>query len=111
ALEVDPGNPYALSGLLHTTLMLDRNSDVIKRMKDDIEAAVSRCRDRVAASLDMPWALLDLGKFLLLSGHVREGLEVYAKAIGRTTAAWMLQTTARSLSELADFPSVPREFV
>lgn len=110
ALTVDPGNPYALSGFLHTTLMLDPGSDVIAKMKDAIHAAVDRCRDRIAAGTDMPWALLDHGKFLLLLGKEREGLEAYAKAIGRTTAPWMLETTVRSLTELGQYASVPRAF-
>jgi tetratricopeptide (TPR) repeat protein len=110
ALEVDPGNPYALSGFLHTTLMLDPQSGVIAEMKGAIQAAVGRCRDRVAAGTDMPWALLDHGKFLLLQGKDREGLEAYAKAIGRTTAPWMLETTVRSLTELGQYASVPRAF-
>ncbi len=109
ALEIDPANPYALSGLIHTTLMLRPDEDVVTRMRGAIAAATERCHERVSASVDMPWALLDLGKFLVLAGQVRAGLEAYARAIGRTTSPWMLSTTMRSLRELGQYQCVPPE--
>ncbi len=109
AVAIDGADPYALGGYLETSLMLDRETDFIANLTPAMERAILRCRDRVAASVDLPWAYFDLGKYLMLLGETHEGLAAYAKGIGCSNAPFMIETTLRSVEALVEFACVPAE--
>ncbi len=101
ALELDPGDPYALGGLLEAELVLHPEADSVTALLPSIERAVERCRDHVDAGVNLPWALYDLGKFLLLLGKTTEGLIASARGMELSTASFMIQTSLESLDRLA----------
>jgi len=104
AHALDPADPYALWGLLEAELVLHPEADSVAALTPSIQRAVERCRQHVEAGVNLPWALYDLGKFLLLLGERTQGLIASARAVELSTAGFMIQTSLESLDRLAGRP-------
>jgi ppGpp synthetase/RelA/SpoT-type nucleotidyltranferase len=101
ALEIDPADPYAVGGVLESELALNRGADIVAALQPSSAGAIERCRDHIAAGVNLPWAYYDLGKFLLLAGQRDDALLVFKRAIDYSTAPFMIQTSLESLDRLA----------
>ena len=100
AFHLDPADPYALGN--HLEAELGRGVPVLETARPLIAKAMERCEAHIAAGVNLPWALYDLGKFHLLVGDPYAGLDAYAKAIELSSAEWMVETSLRSLERLGD---------
>lgn len=109
ALRIDDSYPYALSGLLALELRDAPSSDLLAAYRPALKRAVLRCREEIQASVGIPFAHLNLGKFLVLLGKTKEGLEAYVDAIRAATAPFMFQTSIESLSSLLEAKCIPAE--
>ncbi|MCR9096661.1 MAG: sigma 54-interacting transcriptional regulator [bacterium] len=101
AHTLDPGDPYALWGLLEMEMALTPDVDFPSARAMDIERATARCRDQAAAEINLPWAWFDLGKFTLLRDDPIESLEALRRGIACSRAGFMIQTTIESLDRIA----------
>ena len=101
ALALDPSYPYALGNHVEYELRERGDLDVLDQFHDAIEGAAGRCRQQADAGENLPWAFFDLGKFRLLSGDPYFALDSYAKAVHLSTAAFMIETSLRSLEGLS----------
>jgi ppGpp synthetase/RelA/SpoT-type nucleotidyltranferase len=99
AFELDPAHPYALGNFLE--LELGRQPALLASVRPLLERGIERCRQHIAAGINLPWAQFDLGRFLLLSDEPYEALTAYADGIGHSTAPFMIETTVRSLDRLS----------
>jgi len=100
AFQLDPADPYALGN--HLEAELGRGAPVLETARPLITNAMERCKAHIAAGINLPWALYDLGKFHLLIGDPYAGLDAYAKAVELSSAEWMVGTSLRSLDRLGD---------
>ena len=100
AFQLDPADPYALGN--HLEAELGRGVPVLETARPLIAKAMERCEAHIAAGINLPWALYDLGKFLLLTGDPYASLDAYAKAIEMSSAEWMVETSLLSLDRLGD---------
>ena len=98
AFELDPADPYALGNYLE--LALERDPDLLASMVPLLRGAIERCGRHVAAGINLPWAHFDLGRFHLLLDEPYEALAAYARALETSTAAFMIETSLRSLERL-----------
>jgi tetratricopeptide (TPR) repeat protein len=98
AFELDPANPGALGSYLE--LELGHNPGLLASARPLLEQGIERCRRHVAARINLPWAMLDLGRFLLLLDEPYEALDAYARAILRSNAAYELASARDSLEHL-----------
>ncbi|MCK4305292.1 MAG: sigma 54-interacting transcriptional regulator [Candidatus Eisenbacteria sp.] len=98
---IDPADPYALGCYLETGFGLYPDRDLVTMVRPRISEALERCRDHIDASMNLPWAYYDLGKFLLLLGKPRRGLAAYARAVRSSSADFMIATSLDSLDLLA----------
>lgn len=110
AHELDPSLPYALAGLLEAELVLNPETDAIAALEPSIRRAIERCREHIEVGVNLPWALYDLGKFLLLLGDRTGGLATIARAVEMTSADHPLRTSIESLERLvvrrSDWPGI-----
>lgn len=109
ALRIDDSYPYALSGLLALELRDAPSSDLLAAYRPTLKRAVLRCREEIQASVGVPFAHLNLGKFLVLLGKTKDGLEAYVDAIRAATAPFMFQTSIDSLASLLEAKCIPAE--
>lgn len=109
ALRIDDSYPYALSGLLALELRDAPSSDLLAAYRPTLKLAAQRCREEIQASVRVPFAHLNLGKFLVLLGKTREGLGAYVDAIRAATAPFMFQTSIDSISSLLEAKCIPVE--
>ena len=100
AFQLDPADPYALGN--HLECELARGVPVLETARPLIAKAMERCQAHIAAGINLPWALYDLGKFHLMTGDPYAGLDAYAKALELSTADWMIGTSLRSLERLGE---------
>jgi len=98
AFQLDPSDPYALGN--HLAVELRRGIPILATARPLIAKAMERCEAHVAAGINLPWALYDLGKFHLLTGDPHASLDAYAKAVETSSAEWMVETSLRSLERL-----------
>ncbi len=73
----------------------------VERRARAVEEALTRVRDRVAAGDDLPWSAYDLAKLSLLAGASDDALSAACLAVARSTAAFMVATSLRSLDLIA----------
>lgn len=107
ALRIDDAFPYAVGGLLELELLDAPGSDLVTVHQPALLRAIERCREQILATAGLPFAYLNLGKFLVLLGNLREGLEAYVEALGAVTAPFMLETSLTSLTSLCRAVCVP----
>jgi ppGpp synthetase/RelA/SpoT-type nucleotidyltranferase len=98
AFELDPADPYALGNYLE--FQLDRDPALLDSAGPMLRQAAERCQHQVAARVNLPWALFDLGRFHLLLGQPYDALGYFAEAIALSPAAWAVQTSLTSLERL-----------
>ena len=81
----DPSYPAALSGYIRHQIK-KHGPGLIPLLRPSIEAAIQRCRDWVAAEVDLPHAWYRIAGFLALLGpeHEIESLEALAAAVDAT---------------------------
>jgi tetratricopeptide (TPR) repeat protein len=101
ALERDPSDPYALGNHLEYELAEREDLSPVLGLRAQIEAATKRRRVQADAAEDLPWCWYDLGRFALLLGRPNEALHAYAKAVERSSVAFMVRTSLASLDHLA----------
>jgi class 3 adenylate cyclase/tetratricopeptide (TPR) repeat protein len=100
ALEIDPTDPYALGNVLEREIESSGDLSPVEDRRPAVAGATERRRRQALAGEDRPWSWFDLGKFELLLGRADESLEAFAAAVHTSTAAFMVETTARSLDRL-----------
>jgi len=108
ALEIDPGNPYVLGNYLEYRIGTRKIGPVISVMGPVINAAIERCWEQIEAGVNYPWAYYDLGKFYLLMRNPDMSMAAYTRALGISTASFMVDTSLNSLMKLK--PAVERWF-
>jgi tetratricopeptide (TPR) repeat protein len=106
AHELDPADPYALGNHLEYEIEANGDLSVVERLRSGIEEAAARCRAQAEEGENLPWAWFDLGKFRLLLREAEGALAAYAAAVDRSTAAFHLSTSRRSLERLARFGEI-----
>lgn len=100
AYEVDPSNSYPLGNILEHQIADAGDASLVPLMGPVIATAIERCRDQADVGINLPWALYDIARFNLLFGKPYESLAAYSKALDLSTAAWMVETSERSLAGL-----------
>lgn len=101
AHALDAADPYALWGLIEAELALDSGADTLAVLQPAIRRAIERCREHIEVGVNLPWALYDLGKFLLLLGEQNEALIASARAVEHSSADFQIRTSLQSLDKLA----------
>jgi len=101
AFVADPTDPYAVSQLLFSEITQTRSVAVVGLVEPSIRASIHRCRSQIEVGTNMPWAYYSLGMFHLLLNEPYASLIAYAKAVQLSTAPWMIETSLRTLEELA----------
>jgi class 3 adenylate cyclase len=97
ALELDPGDPYALGNVLELEAAASGSLSAGRSMGASLEAAADRCRAEIERGQNQPWACYDLAKFALLAGHSDEAFRSGCLAVARSSAAFMVETSLASL--------------
>lgn len=95
AVDIDPADPYALGNYLE--LQVRRSPGTLESARPLVRGAIARCRQHIEAEINLPWAQLDLGRFLLFVDEPYAALDAYAAAIAGSTAAFMLESALASL--------------
>lgn len=101
AFELDPSNPYAVGQYLEYEILSRGDASLVRSLGPVIDDAIARCREQAAVRMNIPWAYYDAGKFHLLRGFPYDCLAAHAKALSVTSAAFMAETSLRSLDRLA----------
>ena len=101
AHEIDPLDSYSLGGVIESERALRPDVDSVTKWRPAIERAIERCREQIAAGVNLPWAFYARGKFLLLTGKREEGLLTLSEAIEHSTAPFMIQTSLESFDRLS----------
>jgi len=101
AHEIDPADPYPLVNYLELQVASTGDASVASLLAPSIRDAIGRCRAHIEVGVNLPWAFYSMGQFLLLLGRPHESLSAYAKAIQLSTADFMIETTLRSVQNLA----------
>lgn len=101
AFEVDPSDSYPLGNCLEYEITHHRDTSLVSLMRPVIDGAIQRCRAQADVGVNLPWAFYDMGKLYLLLGMPYESLAAYAKAVQLGTAAFMIDTSLKSLEKLA----------
>ncbi|MBI2837262.1 MAG: hypothetical protein HYX75_03045 [Acidobacteria bacterium] len=100
AFEADPTDPYALGNYLDAEIILRRDLSVVPMLRPTIIASLDRCRQQARVGVNLPWAFFSMGKFILHLGRPSESLISFAKAIQLSTAAFMIESSMRSIERL-----------
>jgi ppGpp synthetase/RelA/SpoT-type nucleotidyltranferase len=98
AVDLDPADPYALGNYLDLELL--RNPRLAASLRPLVVRAMARCRHQIEASVNLPWALYDLGHFHLLLGEPYEAVASYAQGLTYTTAPFEAETALDSVERL-----------
>ena len=101
ALDLDPGNPYALGNVIELEAASTGAMPPLTAMRSSFEAAGRRCRTQVDRGEDLPWSCFDLAKFSLLAGDADEAFSAGCLGVARSTARFMIETSLRSLERFA----------
>ena len=101
AFEADPAEPYPLGRYLEYQATQAQGAAAFPMLKQVLEAAIQRCRDRAEVGMDLPWPYYDMGKFYLFLAKPYESLTAYTKAVQLTNHPWMLLTALTSLDVLS----------
>ena len=102
ALDLDHGDPYALGNIIELEVVRSGSIDVVAAMGSSIAEAAARSRGQVERGENQPWASFDLAKFSLLAGRGHDAFLAACLAAARSSAAFMIETSARSLERFAD---------
>jgi class 3 adenylate cyclase len=97
ALELDAADPYALGNVLEVEIRRSGDLAPVADRRPALASALLRRRGQALAGEDRPWSFFDLGKFELFLGEDEEAVASFAAAVASSSAAYMLETTARSL--------------
>jgi len=100
ALELDPTDPYALGNLLEYEIERTGDLSAVADHRPALAGALLRRRGQALRGDDRPWSFFDLGKFELLLGEDEECLGSFAAAVATSSAAFMIETTIRSLERI-----------
>jgi class 3 adenylate cyclase/tetratricopeptide (TPR) repeat protein len=100
ALELDPGDPYALGNVLEYEIVAAGDLAPVGERRPALASALMRRRRQALTGEDHPWSFYDLGKFELFLGEDEESVSSFAAAVWTSSAAFMLETTARSLDRV-----------
>ena len=103
ALDLDPGDPYALGNVVELEAASSGSLDGIRAMRPFLEAAARRCRGQIERGENQPWACYDLAKFSLLAGVQDDAFAGACLAVARSSARFMVETSLRSLERFGDF--------
>ncbi len=107
ALEIDRANPYALGGVIETSLLSERPIKIDTELRAHMREVMKRSRMQADAKINLPWAHYDLGKYRVLLGSSLEGFSCIAEGIRTSTALWQIETTLRSFETLSKISTVP----
>ncbi len=97
ALELDAADPYALGNVLEVEIRRTGDLTPVADRRPALASALLRRRGQALAGEDRPWSFFDLGKFELFLGEDEEAVESFAAAVANSSAAYMPETTIRSL--------------
>jgi class 3 adenylate cyclase len=100
ALELDAADPYALGNVLEVEIRRTGDLAPIADRRPALASALLRRRGQALAGEDHPWSFFDLGKFELFLGEDEEAVASFAAAVATSSAAYMLETTIRSLESV-----------
>ncbi len=100
AYQSDPSYPYAVSNYLLSEVLLVKNVTPVQLMLPAIKNAIRRSQEQVAVGMNIPWALYDQAMFHLLLQEPYEALILYALAVQKSTASWMVRTSYDTLESL-----------
>jgi class 3 adenylate cyclase len=100
ALELDAADPYALGNVLEVEIRRTGDLAPVADRRPALASAMLRRRGQALAGDDHPWSFFDLGKFELFLGEDEEATSSFAAAIATSSAAYMLETSARSLENV-----------
>jgi tetratricopeptide (TPR) repeat protein len=100
ALELDVADPYALGNVLEVEIRRTGDLAPVAERRPALATAMLRRRGQALAGEDHPWSFFDLGKFELFLGEDEEATSSFAAAIATSSAAYMLETSARSLESV-----------
>jgi ppGpp synthetase/RelA/SpoT-type nucleotidyltranferase len=101
AYQSEPSNPYAVSNYLISEILLVKNITPVQLMLPAIKNAMQRGREQVTVGMNIPWALYDQAMFHLLLQEPYEALILYARAVQKSTASWMVGTSLETLESLS----------
>jgi ppGpp synthetase/RelA/SpoT-type nucleotidyltranferase len=101
AYQSDPSDPYAVSNYLITEILLAESITPVQLMLPAIRNAMKRGQEQVAVGMNIPWALYDQAMFHLLLQEPYEALILYARAVQKSTASWMVKTSLETLENLS----------
>ncbi|ODS38084.1 MAG: hypothetical protein A7316_08550 [Candidatus Altiarchaeales archaeon WOR_SM1_86-2] len=101
AFELDPSNSYSLGNYLECEIIDEKDISSVSLMAPLINDAIKRCKNQAEVGMNIPWAFYDMGKFYLLLGKPYASIDAYAKAIQLSTEDWMIETSFRSIDNLA----------
>lgn len=77
----DPMNPYHLASFIEFEIFCNKDRSFVPMLRPALLKAIDACRAHADAGIELPWAFLTMGRFLLLLGHPYESLSAYAKGI------------------------------
>ena len=101
ALDLDPGDPYALGNVMELEAASSGSLAGLRGMPTFLEAAARRCRSQIERGENQPWASFDLAKFALLSGAHDDAFGAACLAVARSSARFMVETSLRSLERFS----------
>src|SRR3990170_2423360 len=77
----DPMNSYHLASFIEFEIFCNKDRSFVPMLRPALLKAIDACRAHADAGIELPWAFLTMGRFLLLLGHPYESLSAYAKGI------------------------------
>jgi hypothetical protein len=101
ALDLDPGDPYALGNVVELEAASSGSLDGVRGMRTFLEAAARRCLGQIERGENQPWACYDLAKFSLLAGSHDDAFGAACLAVSRSSARFMVETSKRSLDRFS----------
>jgi ppGpp synthetase/RelA/SpoT-type nucleotidyltranferase len=101
AFELDPSDPYAAGQYIEHEIVSREDASFTRLLRPVLDDVIARCREQAAVGMNLPWAYYDMGRFHLLGGRPYDALAATATGLAVTSAAWMAETSLRSLDRLA----------
>jgi hypothetical protein len=100
ALELDPTDPYALDNVLEREIETNSDLSPIADRRPALASALLRRKGQALAGEDLPWSFLPR-KVRIVPGRGRgQCVASFAAAVATSSAAFMLETTVRSLERV-----------
>lgn len=101
AFEIDPSDSYPLGRYLELEIVHNHEVSFLACLRPTILAAIEHCREQARAGVNLPWAFYDIAKLSLLIGRPYDSLEAYIEAMCHSPDDWMIETSLKSLDNLA----------